>query len=622
LWMTWAHCFAQFLSTAAAQPSAAPDAIFLNAVIYTGEGFSGDEPRTVLAMAIGGGKILAIGTNEEIRRLSGPKTRIHNVDTAHSGVFLFPGFNDAHLHLGAAANNFMNLDLTGVASLAEMLAKIGSYGRGLPPGHWISGGNWDHTLWPGKILPTRQDLDRVTAGHPAFLSRIDGHIAIANTAALEAAGITGKTVPPEGGAIDLDANGEPTGILRESAQQLVEKMIPAPSHEERRRGLELAIADAVSHGITSVQDFSDWEDFLIYEEMEKEGKLDVRITEWLPFKEPLAEEERQRAHHPASDPMLHTGFLKGFMDGSLGSRTAALKAPYADDRGNTGLPQYTQNELNEMAVERARAGFQLGFHAIGDKAVEMALDAIEQAEISVKLAEDRKRAGNAGSGPCRPAGQPYAIWDEKIPCGSSGEADGAGAGEQPGVIRPPPGMADNGPRDRIEHAQVVDPADIPRFARLGVIASMQPCHLLTDMNWAESRLGAQRAAYSYAWKAFLDAGVRLAFGTDYPVEPVSPYRGLYAAVTRRNEAGTKTYFEQNKITRGQALYAYTQGSAFAEFAEQSKGKLVAGYDADFILVDRDLFRVAAPALLGTKVLQTWLGGEQVYTANVRIESTR
>ena len=295
----------------------------------------------------------------------------------------------------------------------------------------MTGGNWDHTLWAKKILPTRQDLDKVTGDHPAFLDRIDGHISIANTAALKAAGITGSTKPPQGGAIDLDASGEPTGILRESAQDLVYKVIPPPSHEERRKGDELAIADALAHGITSVQDFSDWQDFLVYEELEKEGKLKLRITEWLPFKDPLPELIKMRAHHDLHDPMLHTGFLKGFMDGSLGSRTAAMKAPFADDPANTGLPQYTQEQLNQMAVERAKAGFQLGFHAIGDKAAAMALDA-------------------------------YA---------------------QPGISRTA--------RNRIEHAQVVDPVDIPRFKQLGVIASMQPSHVLTDMNWAEARLGPQ-----------------------------------------------------------------------------------------------------------------------------------
>ncbi len=526
-----------------------PDVIFFDGIIYTGVGFAEDKPQTVEAIAIGGGKVLAIGTIEQITRLAGPKTVLHDLDSANNSTFIFPGFNDAHTHLGGAGRTKLNVDLTGVKSLDEMLAKIKPAADAAPAGHWLTGGNWDHTLWAKKVLPTRQDLDKVTGDHPTFLDRIDGHIAIANTAALAAAGITGKTHPPQGGAIDLDAGGEPTGILRESAKGLVYKVIPPPSAEERRKGDELAITDALKHGVTSVQDFSDWQDFLVFEQMEKEGKLHLRISEWLPFKDSLDELKAHRTHHDANDPLLHTGMLKGFMDGSLGSRTAAMKAPYADDPNNTGLPQFTQDQLNKMAVERNAAGFQLGFHAIGDKATSMALDAYSQTGVSTTA------------------------------------------------------------RNRIEHAQVVDPADIPRFKKLGVIASMQPNHLLTDMNWAVDRLGDKRAAYSYAWKAFLTAGVPLAFGTDYPVEPITPFRGLYAAVTRMNEAGTKTYYPENKLTRGQALYAYTQGSAYAEFAEKHKGKLLPGYDADFILVDRDLYKVGAPALLFTQVLQTFVAGQ-------------
>jgi predicted amidohydrolase YtcJ len=541
------------------RPKIVPDEIFFDGTIYTGLGMAEDKPQAVEAMAIGGGKVLAIGTTEAITRLAGPKTRLHDLKGGNGSTFVFAGFNDAHTHLGSAGQTKLNVDLTGVDSLAAMLARIEVLAKNAPPGHWLTGGNWDHTLWAAKTLPTRQDLDRVTEGHAAFLGRIDGHIAVANSAALAAAGITGKTTPPQGGAIDLDAHGEPTGILRESAQELVSKVIPPPSHDERRRGDELAITDALAHGVTSVQDFSDWDDFLVYEELEKEGKLNLRITAWLAFKDPLDQLTSMRAHHDLRDPLLHTGFLKGFMDGSLGSRTAALKAPYTDDPENTGLPQYTQDELNRMVVERARAGFQIGFHAIGDKANAMALNAFDQ----------------------------------------------------PGVSR----LA----RNRIEHAQVVDPADIPRFKRLGIIASMQPNHLLTDMNWAEDRLGAQRAAYSYAWKAFLKAGVPLAFGTDYPVEPITPFRGLYAAVTRQNESGTKSYFPENKLTRGEAMYAYTEGSAYAEFAEKRLGKLIPGFDADFILVDRDLYKIPPQEILRTNVLQTYVGGKESYSANAQAQ---
>jgi predicted amidohydrolase YtcJ len=548
---------AQNSAKGAATAFVAPEIIFYNGIIYTGEGLAQDKPRIVEAMAVGGGKVLAAGSNAEIEPLAEPGTRMVDLRARGTSVFLFPGFNDAHTHLGMAARTKLNVDLTGSGSLAEMLARIGAFAEGQPVGHWLTGGGWDHTLWAEKRLPTRQDLDKVTGGHPAFLVRIDGHIAVANSAALASAGIKRKTVAPEGGAIDKDAQDEPTGIVREGAQRLVEKVIPSPGHDERMRGDELAMADAVMHGVTSVQDFSDWEDFLVFEELEKAGQLNLRVTEWLPFVAPLDELKKMRAHHDANDPMLHIGFLKGFMDGSLGSRTAALKEPYSDDPSNRGLPQFTQIELNAMAVERAGTGFQLGFHAIGDKAVEMALEAYEQ----------------------------------------------------PGI--------EKDARNRIEHAQVVDPADIPRFKALGVIASMQPSHLLTDMNWAEARLGEKRAATSYAWKAFLDAGVPLAFGTDYPVEPITPMRGLYAAVTRMNEAGTESYFPENKISRGEAIFAYTQGSAYAEFAEKRKGKLEQGFDADFVVVDRDLYTVSAPELLKANVLETYVGGRQVFSAGMK-----
>jgi len=540
-----------------------PDLIFFNGIIYTGEGFAEDQPQVVQAMAVRGGKVVAIGKNEDVMRLAGPGTRLRDLNSAATSTFLFPGFNDAHTHLGEGGQTRLNLDLAGVKSLDEMLTKIAMFAKPLADAHWITGGRWDHTLWAKKVLPTRLDVDKVSDGHPMFLQRVDGHIAIANSAALAAAGITGKTAPPQGGAIDLDAKGEPTGILRESAMDLVIKVIPPPTAEDRRRGAELAIDDALAHGVTSVQDNSDWQEFLAYEQMEREGKLGIRITEWLPFSAPLDELKKMRAHHDAGDPMLHTGMLKGFMDGSLGSRTAAMKSPFADDPANSGLPQYKQDGLNRMSSERAAAGFQLGFHAIGDKAAAMALDAFSHAESGLPV---------SGS--------------MAVPAKS--------------------------PRNRIEHAQVVDPADIPRFKQLGVIASMQPNHLLTDMNWAGERLGPQRAAYSYAWKAFLDAGVPLAFGTDYPVEPITPFRGLYAAVTRKDEAGTKEYYPGNKLTRGQALAAYTQGSAYAEFAETHKGKLLPGYDADFILVDRDLYKAAPPAILGTQVKETSVNGKEVY----------
>jgi hypothetical protein len=571
---------ALFCTTLSAQ-STAPDLIFINARIYTGVGLAEGKPQIVEAIAIRDGKVQAIGTTAEIKSLADPHTIIRDLarstePAASANSAIFPGLNDAHTHLGGAGRTKLHIDLTGTPSLAAMLAQIEGAAKAAPPGHWLIGGNWDHTLWAEKVLPTRQDLDRVTGDHPAFLDRIDGHIAVANSAALTAAGITGKTTPPEGGAIDLDSSGNPTGILRESAQDLIYKVIPPQTHEERVKGAQLTILDALSHGITSVQDFSDWQDFLVFEELEKAGQLNLRISEWLPFILPVEQLVKMRAHHDQNDPMLHTGMLKGFMDGSLGSRTAALKAPFADDPKNSGLPQFTQDELNKMIVERAKLGFQIGFHAIGDRGAAMALEAFSQTyDACPTLAPQDKN--------------PY-----KVP-------------------RCWPTVSE-GRRDRIEHAQIVDPADMPTFKKLGIIASVQPDFLLTDMNWAEERLGPVRAAYSYDWKSFLDAGIPIAFGTDYPVEPITPYRGLYGAVTRMNEAGTKSFHPEKVITRGQALAAYTQGSAYAEFEEKVKGLLLPGYYADLIHVDRDLYTIPAPQILNTRVLETIVNGKIVYQA--------
>ena len=531
-----------------------PDAIFLNGDIYTQA-----TPVRAQAMAVRDERIVAIGGNDEIRKLKGGRTQLVDL----GGHFVMPGFNDAHCHLASGGFQHMNVDLMGSQSLQAMQQRIGLRANKAAAGEWILGQGWDHTLWPGQTLPTRQDLDLMTNGHPAIFVRVDGHIAIANTAALQLAGVTGKTQAPQGGQIDVDAKGEPTGILRESAQRLVFAKVPPPTQAQRRMAAELALADAARSGLTSAQDNSEWQEFQVYEDLEREGKLTLRISEWLNFRDPVAELEEHRAHHPANDPMLHTTMLKGFMDGSLGSRTAALLAPYSDDPGNSGLPQFQQAELNAMAVERAAAGLQMGFHAIGDRAAQMAVDAFAAAEAGPKA-----RAAAA-----------------------------------------------TGPRDfrfRIEHDQVIAPDQFAQYKKLGVIASVQPNHLLTDMNWAMERIGPERAKTSYPWKQFVDNGVRIAFGTDYPVEPITPFRGVYAAVTRKNEAGTKAYYPEQKLTIEQALAAYTTGSAYAEFAEKDKGTLAAGMLADFVVLDRDPTKVAPPEILKTQVLVTVVGGKAVY----------
>jgi predicted amidohydrolase YtcJ len=558
---------------ALAQSEPAADAVYYHGDILTGVDLEGTHPQRVSAMAVAHGEILATGDDAAIlAQYKGAGTKTVDLD----GAFAMPGFNDAHTHLGMGAKIQLSVDLIGVKSLAEMQERIRAAAEKAPPGQWLSGGGWDHTLWASGKLPDRADIDAAAAGHSAIFTRVDGHIAVADSAALAAAGITRTTNDPQGGKIDRDANGEATGILRETAQGLVK--VPPPTPEQRRKGLELAIEGAIAHGVTSVQDLSDWDDFLVFEQMEKEGKLPLRVSEWILFADPLSVEKEEAAHHPATDRMLHTTMLKGFMDGSLGSRTAAMNAPYADDPGNSGIPRYTQEQLNAMAVERAKAGFQLGFHAIGDRAVDMALDAFVRAEVATP------------SGPVPPqVVTPLA--------GPSFEVHGHDL------------------RFRIEHSQVVSPGDFARYKQLGVIASMQPNHLLTDMAWAGQRLGPEREKYAYAWKSFLDAGVPLAFGTDYPVEPITPYRGVYCAVTRENEAGTMSFHPEEKLTIWQTLYAYTQGSAYAEFAETWKGKLAPGYVADFVVLDRDLTRIAPKEILGTQVLRTVVGGKTVYESS-------
>jgi predicted amidohydrolase YtcJ len=554
-----------FPSAIAPDPRPRADIIFTHANVYTG--VAANTPFASIlreeAIAVRGDRIEAVGKAIDINRLKGPQTQIIDL----GGHFVMAGFNDAHLHLDDAGQTLMSVNVTGVKSLDELRDRVAKRVAEAKAGEWIVGAGWDETLWPVKATPTRWDLDEVADGHPVFLVRIDGHIAVANTRALQLGSITLASRDPLGGHIDRNENGEPTGILRETAREAISNVIPKPSHDQRREGLELALADLAEHGVTSAQDYSsNWEAFEILEELEKEGKLTARVSEWLPFDDPLEELSRKLNSHPQSDLMLHTGMLKGFMDGSLGSHTAAMLEPYADDPKNSGLPRYEAAKLNDMTRERVEAGFQIGFHAIGDKGVQMALDAFAEAEQAARTEN----------------------------------------------IKGPTGSEEF--RLRVEHAQVTTPQQIARFKELKVIASMQPSHILTDMRWAQDRLGPKRAATSYAWASFLNKGVPLAFGTDYPVEPVSPFRGLYAAVTRTSEDGKLQYFPEQRLTMDQAIYAYTMGSAYAEFEEKEKGRLVDGMLADFIVLDRDPTASSPEKILGTKVLRTVVGGKTVFEA--------
>ncbi len=534
-------------SISAASPPPA-ELILLNGNIYTGDS---SRPR-VEAVAIGRGRIFAIGTSKEIRAYQGPKTRVMDL---HGG-FAMPGFNDAHSHLGSAGQGKLTIDLEGAASIAEfqqrIRARLAEYG----PGEWISGRGWDHTLWPEKRFPNRQDLDAVSSDHPMLFGRVDGHVAVANSLALKLAGVSRDTGDPAGGSIERDASGEPTGMLKEGAAiELVRSRMPPISPEQRRRGIELVLEGAARFGVTSLQDNSVWEDFLVYEQLRNEGKLTARITEWLPFTAPLAQLEEMRRRGGTTDLMLRTGALKAVTDGALGARTAALLAPYSDMPSTSGILIIEPERLKQMVIERDMAGFQIALHAIGDRANRSALDAFAAAR------------------------------------------------------------ATNGARDarhRIEHAQVITLEDIPRFAQLGVIASMQPCHETTDMRWAEARLGPERARGAYAWNSLRKHSARLAFGTDYPVEPINPMIGLYACVTRARPEGGPAWLPQERISIDECIAGYTQGSAFAEFAEKEKGRIAPGFLADIILLSADPTKVAPADILRIKILGTFVGGRQVY----------
>ncbi len=511
------------------------------------------------AMAVSEGKISCIGKMDHVLLDCGGSQE--GAETVNlKGQFVMPGFNDAHVHLGGAAADELAVPLVGVSSPEEMQKRVASAVAQHKPGEWITGGGWDHTLWPAKRFPNRQQLDAVAPKNPVILTHISGHVAVANSQALKSAEIDKHTPNPPGGEIEHDALGEPTGMLKEyAAMSLAKARIPDPTPEQRRKGIELVLENIAKNGVTSVQDYSEWADFQIYQQLKEEGKLTVRITEWLPFDTPLNDLQNMRAQGGTKDPWLKTGALKAFTDGAMGSRTAAMLEPYSDAPSTSGILTNDPEKLTAMAIQRDKAGFQLAFHAIGDRANRIALDVFEAVAKT------------------------------------------------------------NGPRDRrdrIEHAQVVAPTDFVRFAELRVIASMQPSHQTTDMRWAEDRIGRERILGAYAWSTMLKNGVRLAFGTDYNVEPISPFRGLYACVTReRPDGGPRNGWEpQEKISLTDCIRAYTSGSAYAQFEEGKKGELKAGEYADFVILSNDLTKIPPAQFTKTHVLRTVVGGRIVFPA--------
>jgi len=509
------------------------------------------------AMAVRDGKIRCVGKIDYILLECGGNDP--SAETIQlKGKFLMPGFNDAHVHLGAAAGDMLSVQLNGVTTIEELQKRLADAVAQHKEGEWITGSGWDHTLWADKKFPNKELIDAVAPKNPVFLVHVSGHVAVANTLALQHGEIKDDTPNPPGGMIERDADGEATGMLEEdSAMSLVSARIPDLKSDQRLRGIQMVLADAAKNGVTSVQDNSDWSDYLVYAQLKEEGKLTLRITEWLPFMESMDHLLNLRAQGGTTDPWLKTGALKGFTDGALGSRTAAMLAPYSDQPSTSGILTNEPEKLRAMAIERDKAGFQINFHAIGDRANRVALDVFE-AVAKTNRPRDR--------------------------------------------------------RDRIEHAQVIAPEDLPRFAQLKVIASMQPSHETSDMRWAGSRLGPDRAKGAYAWASLQKSGVRLAFGTDYPVEPINPMRGLYACVTREFPEGGPAggWQGQEKISLEDCIRAYTSGAAYAQFEEGKKGELKPGEYADFIILSNDLTKIPPQQYTKTTVLLTVVGGRTVY----------
>jgi predicted amidohydrolase YtcJ len=543
------------------EPKPPADLVVLNGKVWT------VDPAKPLAgaLAVVGDRIVAVGTNEEIQKWVGPNTR--TIDAR--GNTVLPGLIDAHVHFSTGGFDISGVQLKDARTREEFAQRIGEQAKKLAKGEWILGGTWDHENWPGAPLPTREWIDALTPDNPVFVSRYDGHMALANSLALKLAGVTRNTPTPAGGEIVKDKNGEPTGVFKDAATSLVERVIPAPSEEQLTRAIRAALAEAARFGVTSVHDISSAADVRVYQQLLARGELTARIYCITPIQQWEAP-ARTGIRAKFGNDFLHVGALKGFADGSLGSTTALFFEPYLDAPDTTGLPNqmmFPEGNMLKMALGADAAGLQLAIHAIGDKAIRLILDI---------YAEVEKQHGRRDM-----RGDSY-----------------------PNSAR----------RWRIEHAQHMHPDDFAKFARLGVIASMQPYHAIDDGRWAERRIGRERGKTTYAFRTSLDRGVRLAFGSDWTVAPLNPMTGLYAAVTRATLDGKNPggWYPEQKISLAEAIEAYTMGSAYAEFAEKEKGSLTPGKFADIVVLDADLFALAPEKIKDVKVMSTVVGGKVVY----------
>jgi len=542
------------MATLSANSELKPSAtlIVTNASVYT---VDKHQPKAE-AVAVIGDRIVAVGSRAEVDLWRGPQTKV--IDAG--GKLLLPGFNDAHVHFVQGGAQLEQVQLTDAATPEEFTKRIAAQVKKTPKGEWIVGGRWDETKWPEQELPTRELVDPVTGDTPIFVERYDGHEALANSAAMKLAGIDANTPEVPGGVIVRDASGNPTGVFKDAAMPLIFKAIPPMTPAQRLRAAGAAIKHAASLGVTSVQHMNpEFADVAAYSELAEKGELTTRI-----YAAPMETEWRDQAkvgiRHAWGSTYLRLGAIKGYADGSLGSRTAYMFEPFTDDPGNTGLlsdEMHPPSAMRDRLMQADTAGLQIRVHAIGDRAISMILDIFADIE------------------------KEHGYHDQRF---------------------------------AIEHAQHMAEKDFERFVQLHVIASMQPYHAIDDGRWAERRLGRKRLRYSYAWRSFLDHGVTLAFGTDWPVAPLDPMLGIYAAVTRATLDGKNPggWIPEEKITLPEAIEAYTMGAAFAEFQENKKGSITPGKLADMVILNDNIFDLKPEAIRNVKVKTTLLGGKVIY----------
>jgi len=541
--------------SAHAQSKPATDLIITNAKVWTVD----TSQPIAQAVAVLGDRIVAVGSNAEVDAWRGPKTKV--IDAA--GKLLLPGFNDAHVHFVSGGEQLDNVQLKDVTNPQEFSRRIGERAKITPKGEWVLGGNWDETKWNPPDMPTKEMIDALTPNTPVFVSRYDGHMGLANSLALRLAGITAQTPDPPGGTIVHDAQGNPTGSLKDAAMDPIFKVIPPLSHDRRVKVVKRALAYAASVGVTSVQHMeTSYADIAVYSELLRRGELTTRIYV-APLITHVDDQVKLGIGHAFGGPYLRIGALKAYADGSLGSGTAYFYEPFLNQGTNRGL---LSDEMHPISLMRDRyleadaAGLQICTHAIGDEGISTILD----------LYADVVKA--------------------------HGEADR---------------------RFRIEHAQHMAAKDFERFAQLHVIASVQPYHAIDDGRFAEGHIGHDRASRTYAFRTFLDHGVRLAFGTDWEVAPLDPVLGLYAAVTRAtlDDKNPNGWFPEQKLTVAEAVEAYTMGSAYAEFQEKEKGSLTPGKLADMVLLSDDIFTIAPASIRDVKALKTIVGGKLVWDSS-------